>query len=237
MRKVYGIVLGVASVLTVSSCGDSDFEYNFIVESSPNFSKIDWNGHTYEGWEEDFILPPAFDTEGVYSLVKWDFFPDDDFKDDIIDEVYNGISPDSKYYIKDSTISEPVVSSASKFGSTYIGSGGRVISAGHSVDFGVHVSYQVDDEYFINDEEFNDSFDFYQYQYPIVDSYYLDKIGPNGDENIEVRYIDVYNKYTFEIWEKSIFKDKYVTTGTMTESIGAYRIVSIKEFSNIVGLD
>ncbi len=237
MKKLYGVVLGVALVLTVSSCADNDFEYNFIVESNPNFSKVDWDGFTYEGWEEEFILPPSFDTEGAYSLVKWEFFPDEGFKEDNINELYEGISPDSKYYIKDSTISEPVVSSGIRFGATYIGYGGNVISAGNSVNFGVYVSYQGNDEYFINDQEFYDSFGFYQYQFPIVDSYYLDKIGLNGDENIEVWYIDVYNEYTFEIWEESIFKDEFVTSATMTESIAAYRIISVKDYNNVVGIN
>ncbi len=232
MKKLFGLTLCGVSVAVLSSCGDDYDGYNFIIEKPPSFSMVDWSG-TYEGWEEDFILPSSITVDDVYSIKKWDFTIEET-QYDYINNQYEGYSFDSKYYIKDSTISDPVVGSHITDGHIYAGMGESTILEGKSVDYGVSASYQSgDDAIYVTDKEFYDSFGFYQYQYSIVDSYYLDQIGTT-DQTVKVSYVEVYNEYTFEIWEKKTFSDKFVSTETIKESVGAYRIISVGEYTNLI---
>ncbi len=231
MKRILGIALGAVSLVTLSSCGDDYEEYNFIKYNASPSGMAEWNWfNTTEGWEENFILPlpNSVQVDDVKLAKKWDFFTN---VEDFGDETYDGYNFDSNYYIKDSTISDPTVKTLTQAQHFCSKCGHLTRLIPKTLRFGVTTSYQSgDDAYYINDKEFYDSFGFYQYEYSIAEALYLDAIGTE-DDYVDIYYVGVYNEYTFEVWEKSIFKDNLVGVETMLEPIGAYGYVVVKDYS------
>ncbi len=227
MRKICTIAIGIVIPLTLIGCGTTNSGHNFIVENADvNMSKISWNSLPEE-WEDQFELLDSIylDYSKVHDAVKFEIGSQDYESVNSNYENY-GYSENSKYYIKDNTISDPVKKLSYLYSYSHINNGlGEILNA-IELTYGGYIR---DSSCYITDGDFYNNFGFYQYNHKLLYPYYYNSIGENNDDFIKINIYELYNEIGLEVWENKLFSDEYIETVYFRETIGIYVFVTITE--------
>ncbi len=227
MKKLYNFAIGIVIPFTIMGCETTVSGYNFIVENAnDNISKLSWNSLP-DDWEDHFELLDStnLNHSEVYDAVKFEVGPQDYESVNLNYENY-GYSGNSEYYIKTSTITEPVKNLSYLYGYSHVNNGlGEILNA-IEITYGGYIR---GDSPHITDNDFNKNFGFYQYNHKLIHPYYYNAIGENQDDFIRVNIYELYNEIEFEVWENKLFSNEYADTVYFRETVGIYVFVTVSE--------